>query len=226
MTRATIAVWIFAATACDRPDTKIEAARPESSGVHVAGPATAPPDRIGATSRKLFLDIHDVGPGKVTAQAVADAHRKDLAKEGPYGVDFKAYWVDEKQGKIYCLAEAPSAEATAAVHKEAHGLVANQILEVTGDNSSWKPAPGTKLFLDAHHWGAGKVTAKDVAGAHQKDLATQGKYGVSYLNYWIDESTGTVMCLVQAPNAEAAIAVHREAHGLIPDSIEEVSEGR
>ena len=133
-------------------------------------------------SRKLFLDVHEVGPGKVTPQAVADAHRRDLAKEGAHGVDFKAYWLDEKQGKIYCLAEAPSAEAMAAVHEEAHALLASKILEVTADNSNWKPAPGAKLFLDVHHFGAGKVTANDVASAHAKDLATQGKYGADFLN--------------------------------------------
>lgn len=83
--------------------------------------------------------MHELGHGKVTAQAVADAHRQDLATEGRYGVDFKAYWVDEKEGKIYCLAEAPSAEATAAVHKAAHGLLASKIMEVTADNSSWTP---------------------------------------------------------------------------------------
>jgi hypothetical protein len=176
--------------------------------------------------RKLFLDIHEVGPGKVTPEAVAEAHRHDLAKEGAHGVAFKAYWLDEKQGKIYCLAEAPSQEAMAAVHEEAHGLMASKILEVTGDNSNWKPAPGMKLFLDVHHFGPGKVTAKDVASAHEKDLATQGKHGVNYLNYWFDEASGTVMCLAQAPSAEAALIVHGEAHGLMPESIEEVSEGR
>jgi hypothetical protein len=179
-----------------------------------------------AAPRKLFLDVHDLGKGKVTAKDVAEAHKKDLAAEARYGVAYKAYWVDEKQGKIYCLAEGPSAAAVNDVHKEAHGLVARKIMEVTSDNMDWAPVPGMKLYMDVHHLGAGKVTAKDVAAAHEKDLAVQGKHQVKYLNYWVDAESGTIMCLVQAPSAAAAIAVHKEAHGLIPDSIEEVSEGR
>ena len=179
-----------------------------------------------AAPKKLFLDVHELGKGKVKAKDVAEAHKKDLATQGKYGVEYKAYWVDEKAGKIYCLAEGPSATAIDTVHKQAHGLVASKIMEVTSDNMSWVPTPGMKLYMDVHHLGAGKVTASDVAGAHQKDLAVEGKRHVKYLNYWLDADSGTVMCLSEAPSAEAAIAVHKEAHGLIPDSIEEVSEGR
>jgi hypothetical protein len=53
----------------------------------------------------------------------------------------------------------------------------------------------------------------------------QKKYGAEYLKYWDDESTGKVFCLVEAPSKEAAIAVHREAHGLIADQVIEVKEG-
>ncbi len=81
-----------------------------------------------------------------------------------------------------------------------------------------------KLYLDRHHFGPGKVTAADVAGAHQKDLAVQGKYHVRFLNYWFDARTGTVSCLVEAPSADAAIAAHKEAHGLIPEAIDEAVE--
>ena len=181
---------------------------------------------VSAQSKKLYLDVHEVGPGKVTAKDVAGAHQKDLATEKKYGVHFKAYWVDEKAGTIYCLAEAPSAEMLNAVHKEAHGLVATKVAEVTADSPSWTPAHGHKLYMDVHHLGPGKVTPKDVAAAHQKDLAVGAKHDVKYLNYWLDEQTGTIRCLVEAPSAEAAVAVHKEAHGLVPDSIEEVSEGR
>ena len=80
------------------------------------------------------------------------------------------------------------------------------------------------LFMDIHYHVEG-LTADAVAGAHDADLKTQEKYGVKYLRYWFDEGTGKVFCLVEAPNKEAAIAVHREAHGLVADEIIEVREG-
>ena len=80
------------------------------------------------------------------------------------------------------------------------------------------------LFMDIHKVGDG-VTMEDVAKAHQADLATQGAYDVNYLRYWVDESKGEIFCLVEAPNAEAANTVHREAHGLVADEIYQVQEG-
>ena len=73
------------------------------------------------------------------------------------------------------------------------------------------------LFMDVHK--VEGASAKDVAGAHEKDLATQQKYGVRYLKYWHDAKAGKIFCLCEAPNAEAAAAVHREAHGLVADEI-------
>jgi hypothetical protein len=70
------------------------------------------------------------------------------------------------------------------------------------------------------------LTAEALIGAHLMDLAVQEKYDVKYLKYWFNEKTGRVYCLVEAPNAQAAEAVHREAHGLLADEIVEVSEGR
>lgn len=202
-------------------------AKTQADTAALAPPTTgAPYVPVTVTDKKLFMDVHELGRGKVTAKDVAGAHQKDLAAEGKYGVEYKAYWVDEKQGKIYCLAEAPSAEAAVAVHQEAHGLLASKISEVLADSPDWKPTPGKKLFMDVHRFGPGKVTAADVAAAHKQDLALGPKHDVKYLNYWLDPAMGTVMCLSEAPNAEAALAVHQEAHGLIPDSIEEVSEGR
>jgi len=80
------------------------------------------------------------------------------------------------------------------------------------------------LFMD-HHKKVDGLTADAVAGAHARDLEVQGKHGVQYLKYWLDEGTGKVFCLVHAPNKEAAEAVHREAHGLVADEITEVREG-
>ena len=81
------------------------------------------------------------------------------------------------------------------------------------------------LFMDVHEKLPEGATATDVAGAHEADLKTQEAYGVKYLRYWVDEKEGKVFCLVEAPTAEAAHKVHREAHGLVADSIFEVIEG-
>ena len=79
------------------------------------------------------------------------------------------------------------------------------------------------LYLDSHNIQG--LTAEAVAQAHAADLAVQGKHNVKYLRYWYDEATGKVFCLADAPNAEAAIKVHKEAHGLVADRIFPVSEG-
>ena len=79
-------------------------------------------------------------------------------------------------------------------------------------------------FMDIHK-GLEGLTAEAVAGAHQKDLEIQALHGVKYLNYWFNEDDGTVFCYCEAPNKEAAAAVHREAHGMLADEIIEVQEG-
>jgi len=184
------------------------------------------PEKTPAPGLRLYLDEHVLGPGKVTIEAAAAAHARDLANQGKHGVAFKAYWVDAQSGTIRCLVEAPSAEAVNHVHEEAHGLLAGKVVAVSGDSLDWSPAPGRKLYLDVHHLGPGKVTPQALAAAHAKDLAAQGKHGVRYLNYWFDAETGTVRCLIEAPSARAALDTHQEAHGLMPDAITEVSEGR
>jgi uncharacterized protein DUF4242 len=80
------------------------------------------------------------------------------------------------------------------------------------------------LYMDVHSLDGG-VSAKDVADAHMKDLETQDEYGVDYKRYWVDERAGKIFCLVDAPDADTAARVHREAHGLVADEIYEVSEG-
>jgi hypothetical protein len=80
------------------------------------------------------------------------------------------------------------------------------------------------LFMDVHNIEGG-VSAKDVADAHMKDLEEQGKHGVNYLRYWVDESQGKIFCLVEAPDADTAHTVHREAHGLVANEIYQVQEG-
>ena len=77
----------------------------------------------------LYMDIHHQVEG-LTSEAVADAHRRDLEVQGKYGVNYLKYWFNEDSGKVFCLAEAPTREAFEAVHREAHGLMADEIIEV------------------------------------------------------------------------------------------------
>lgn len=77
----------------------------------------------------LYMDVHRIKGA--TANAVADAHAKDLEVQEKHGVDFKHYWVDEKAGTVFCLVEAPTPEAARRVHAEAHGLLPDEVHEVT-----------------------------------------------------------------------------------------------
>lgn len=78
----------------------------------------------------LFMDVHNI-EGGVSAAAVAGAHQKDLETQARYKVSYLRYWVDEGAGKIFCLVNANSAEDANAVHREAHGLVADEIYPVS-----------------------------------------------------------------------------------------------
>jgi hypothetical protein len=80
------------------------------------------------------------------------------------------------------------------------------------------------LYMDVHNLD-GPVTMDDVAKAHAADLEEQGSHDVSYLRYWVDEAAGKIFCLVEAPDAEAANTVHRQAHGLVADEVHPVQEG-
>lgn len=80
------------------------------------------------------------------------------------------------------------------------------------------------LFMDVHNLD-NPVALNDVAHAHAADLQHQVGHDVHYLRYWVDEEGGKIFCLVDAPDADAAAAVHREAHGLVADEIHHVQEG-
>ena len=80
------------------------------------------------------------------------------------------------------------------------------------------------LYMDVHTI-AGGVGIDDVVAAHRADLQTQSAYDVRYLRYWVDESRGKIFCLAEAPSADAASAVHRQAHGLVADEVYQVQEG-
>jgi hypothetical protein len=75
------------------------------------------------------MDIHHKVDG-LTADAVAGAHKRDLEVQSRYGARYLRYWFDEGSGKVFCLVEAPSKEVAETVHREAHGLVADEIVEV------------------------------------------------------------------------------------------------
>jgi len=80
------------------------------------------------------------------------------------------------------------------------------------------------LFMDIHNRVDG-VTPQAAEAAHHRDLEVQARYGVRFIRYWYDEKTGKIFCLSEAPDREAILATHREAHGLIPDEVVEVTEG-
>ena len=77
------------------------------------------------------------------------------------------------------------------------------------------------LYMDIHKLEPG-TTLEDVTKAHSADVETQKKYGVEYHKYWFNESAGKVFCICDAPNSEAAVRVHQEAHGLLAERIIEV----
>jgi hypothetical protein len=76
----------------------------------------------------VYLDVHDI-PGVKVADVVG-AHEADLKVQAKYGVNYQHYWVDEKEGKVFCLVSAPDKETATRVHREAHGLEAHTLYEV------------------------------------------------------------------------------------------------
>jgi predicted protein tyrosine phosphatase len=195
-----------------------------STGFYLSAQTAKMSSTGSGETRHLFLDVHRLTPG-INPEAVAQAHQKDLVVEGKYGVDFIKYWVAEDQALVFCLASASDSGALRKTHAEAHGLLPDNIYLVEeGTEASLK---GKKnLFLDIHYLGEGKVSVKDVAAAHEKDLAVEKKYGANFINYWVNEKEGVVMCRVEASDSTALINTHKEAHGLLPDKIYRVKQGQ
>ncbi|MGA7669200.1 MAG: DUF4242 domain-containing protein [Nitrolancea sp.] len=77
----------------------------------------------------LFIDIHRHVEG-LTPEAVAHAHQIDLETQEKHGVRYLRYWFNEQDGTVFCLCEAPSKEHADRVHREGHGMAANEIFEV------------------------------------------------------------------------------------------------
>ncbi len=78
----------------------------------------------------LFMDVHTIDGGVAVAD-VRRAHMKDLQTQHKYQVSYLRYWVNEEAGKIFCLIEADNADDANTVHREAHGLVADEIYPVS-----------------------------------------------------------------------------------------------
>ena len=78
----------------------------------------------------LYMDVHHLD-GTVTIEDVAKAHAADLQTQDSHGVNYLKYWVDEPNGKIFCLVDAPDAETASEVHRKAHGLVADEVFPVS-----------------------------------------------------------------------------------------------
>lgn len=175
--------------------------------------------------KNLYIDVHQLEPGKVNFESVAEAHKKDIAVQSKYGVSFLKYWVNEEKGLVYCLSSSGDESSIRKTHAEAHGLLPTHIYMVTGGNASSLRGVN-ELFLDVHYLGAGNVTANAVAAAHKKDLAVQKKYGVNFINYWVDEKEGTVMCLSEAKDSSSVINTHKAAHGLLPAFVIKVKQGQ
>lgn len=186
---------------------------------------TSPNSKPHSGNEKLFMDVHRFEPGKVTYQGVAEAHAKDLAVQKKYGVHFLKFWVDEDKGLVYCLSSASDSESIRKTHAEAHGLLPESIYLVT-DGPEAKIKNPNNLYLDMHEVGPNSVTKEAVAGAHEKDLATQAKYGANFINYWLDTKDGVIFCLVEAKDSSALINTHKEAHGLLPNTVMKVKQGK
>lgn len=107
------------------------------------------------------MDIHEI-PGGVSAEDVAKAHAKDMEVEGKYGVHYHKYWVNEKEGKVFCLCDAPNAEAAVEVHREAHGLLPGKLIQVQPDVA--------ELFMGGSEVNmAGAVMLPDASASDDRD---------------------------------------------------------
>ena len=107
-----------------------------------------------------YMDIHEI-PGGVKAEDVAKAHAHDVEVQDKYGVNYHKYWVNEKEGKIFCLCHAPNAEAAAQVHREAHGLMAEKIIQVQPEMAD--------LFLGGSEINAAGAAVLKGAGPDARD---------------------------------------------------------
>jgi len=106
----------------------------------------------------IYMDLH-ILPG-VTPKEVAEAHRHDVKVQDEFCCKAMTYWIDEGRGNVFCLIEAPDKDAVREMHRRAHGLVPNEIIEVSSSvvesflgriidpDSFSQPEAGLKVFSD------------------------------------------------------------------------------
>ncbi len=109
----------------------------------------------------MFMDIHSV-PG-ASAEDLRTAHDADMAIQHKHGVNCLKYWLNEEAGKVFCLFDAPSADAANAVHREAHGLLAEKIIEIDADMVDGFLGNGPVDDAGAVRLGNGDSAARDSA---------------------------------------------------------------
>ena len=170
----------------------------------------------------MYMDVHYKIDG-LTASAVADAHRLDEASAAKHGVRWLNYWFDEGSGRVFCLCEAPNAAAEEACHREAHGLLADEITEVSEYGEESVDVSNDLLCMDTHFRVDG-LTPQQIADAIKFHRAAGAKHGVQWLTAWYDAQSGRLFCLSKSPSTEAHAAVHGEA-GLLVDEITQVTQG-
>jgi class 3 adenylate cyclase len=123
----------------------------------------------------IFMDRHDLLPD-TTAAEIAEAHRKDVAIQDRYGVKFLTYWFDQQRRTTFCLVDAPDKETAQCVHREAHGHVAGEVVEVAlsaveaflgriqdpepSDPSRGDPDAGHRAIMFTDIVGSTKMTAR------------------------------------------------------------------
>jgi hypothetical protein len=87
------------------------------------------PEQRKEKAMPLYMDVHKHISG-LTKEAAEGAHQRDLEVQERHDVKYLKYWFNEKNGDVFCLIEAPDKESAIRVHQEAHGLLADEIIEV------------------------------------------------------------------------------------------------
>lgn len=175
-------------------------------------------------SQPYFLDVHDLEPGKISYEDALKAYERNLETQINYDVNFHKFWIDEEKGKVYYLSQADNETSVKQTHKVANGKIPSEIYQVNQGLSNYAAGDGP-LYIDFYHVGEDKITTQEVEDAHLKSLNIQEKYGVTFINYWVDEKKGVVMWLSKASDANAVRLAHKEAHGLQPDHVLQVKQG-